>query len=75
MHDTADDAPVVDPRLASRVGRKMRRDLRKLGVRQPKTIGNYGRFLSEAYESRSCVHANKFMGPGLEKYVLILGSR
>lgn len=64
MHDAADDAPVLDPRLASRVGRKMRRDLPELGVRQPKTIGNHGRFFSEAYKSRSRVHANKFMKAG-----------
>ena len=48
MDDAADHAPIVDPRLAARVGGKMRRDLRKLLVRQPELIGNHRRFLSEA---------------------------
>ena len=44
----ADHARIVDPRLAPRVSGEVRRNLRKLGVGQPKTVGNHGRFLSEA---------------------------
>ena len=51
MDYAADDFPVVDPGLAARVGGKMRRDLRKLRVRQPELIQNYRRFLSETRES------------------------
>ncbi len=38
MDNAADHPAIVDPRLAARVGRKMRSDLRKLGVLQPKRI-------------------------------------
>ena len=48
MDDAADHPAVVDPRLAARVGGKMRRNLRKLRVRQPELVQNYRRFLSEA---------------------------
>ena len=48
MDDAADHPPIIDPRLAARVGRQMRRNLRKLGVGQPETVGNHWRFLSEA---------------------------
>ena len=51
MDYAADDSPVVDPGLAARVGGKMRRDLRKLRVRQPELIQNHRRFLSETRES------------------------
>jgi hypothetical protein len=40
--------PVVDPRLASRVGGKVRGNLHKLGVRESEAVGNHRRFLSEA---------------------------
>lgn len=48
MHDAADHPPVIDPRFAPCVGGKMRRNLRELGVRQPKAVGNHWRFPSEA---------------------------
>jgi len=55
MDNAADDATVVDPRLAARVGGEMRRNLRKLRVRQPELIGNHRRFLSEAVNHNSAV--------------------
>ena len=48
VDNPADHAPIIDPRLAPRVSREVRRNLRKLGVGQPKTVGNHVRFLSEA---------------------------
>ena len=60
--DAADDPPVVNPCLAARVGGKMRRNLRKLRVRQPELIENYRRFLSEARELQRAHRAKHFMG-------------
>src|SRR5271154_2568599 len=48
IDDPADPPASVPPRLASRVRRQMRLDLRKLIVRQPKMIPIHQRFLSEA---------------------------
>jgi hypothetical protein len=48
VDDAADHAPIVNARLAARVGRQMRLDLRKLRVRQPELIPIHRRFLSEA---------------------------
>jgi hypothetical protein len=39
VDNPADYAPIVDPRLAPRVSGEVRRNLRKLGVGQPKTVG------------------------------------
>ena len=41
MHDPADHAPIINARFASRVGRQMGLDLRKLRVRQPKLVPNH----------------------------------
>ena len=46
--DPAAHATIVHPRLASRVRRLKRLDLRKLIVRQPEMVPIYQRFLSEA---------------------------
>ena len=62
VDDAADDPPVVNPCLAARVGGKMRRNLRKLRVRQPELIENHRRFLSEARESQRAHRAKHFMG-------------
>src|SRR5262249_47360039 len=48
VNDAADHPPVIDPGLPARIGGEMWRNLRKLGVGQPKTVGNHRRFLSEA---------------------------
>ena len=48
VDNPADHAPIIDPRLAPRVSGEVRRNLRKLGVGQPKTVGNHWCFLSEA---------------------------
>ena len=55
MHDAADDAPVVDPRVAPRISGKMRRNLRKLNVRQPELLENHRPFLSEAVNHKIVV--------------------
>jgi len=61
MNDAADHARVIDPRLAPRVGGKMRRNLRKLRVRLPEVIENHRRFFSESRESQCRAHANHFI--------------
>src|SRR5215203_4600738 len=38
MDDAADHPPIIDARLASRVGRQVRRDPRELPIRQPEMI-------------------------------------
>src|SRR5271156_3734823 len=48
IDDPADHPTIVHPRLASRVRRQMRLDLRKLIVRQPEMVPIHQRFLSEA---------------------------
>ena len=41
VHDAADNPPVIDPRLASCVGRQKWSKPTKLIFRQPETIANY----------------------------------
>jgi hypothetical protein len=48
MNNAADDAQIIDTRLAARVGRKMRRNPRKLRVGKSKLNAIHRRFLSEA---------------------------
>src|SRR5271168_915771 len=48
IDDPADHPTIVHPRLASRVRRQMRLDLRNLLVRQPEMVPIHQRFLSEA---------------------------
>jgi hypothetical protein len=48
MDDAAEHAPVIHPRLAPGVRGKMRRDLRKLHVRQPEMIPIHRSFLLES---------------------------
>ena len=43
VHDAADNPPVIDPRLASRIGRQKWGEPRKLIFRQPETIAIYRR--------------------------------
>src|SRR5487761_2569944 len=47
VDDATDHAPIVNTRLAARVSWQVRRDLRKLRVRQPELIPIHPRFLSE----------------------------
>ena len=53
------DHPVIDTLLAPRIGRKMRRDLKELRVRQPELIPNSSTLpfgSREITDSRSCQH-------------------
>ena len=52
MHDAADHPPVVDALLAARIGRQVRRDLRKLFLSQPEPTLIHRRFLSDAVNHR-----------------------
>ena len=47
VNNAADHPPIIDSRLAPRVGGKMRRDPGELRLRQPELIENHRRFLSE----------------------------
>jgi hypothetical protein len=53
MDDAADHPPIIDARLASRVGRQVRRDPRELPIRQPEMIAIHRRPSSGARESRN----------------------
>jgi hypothetical protein len=55
IDDPADHPTIVNPRLASRVCRQMRFDLRKLLGRKPEMIPIHLRFLSEAVNHKSIV--------------------
>ena len=55
MHDAADDAPIINPRLAARIGRKMRFNPRKLCIRQPEQVPIHCRFLSEAVNHNALI--------------------
>ena len=55
VDDAADHAAVINTRLAARVGRKVRRNLQKLRVRQPELVENHRRFLSEAVNHTTLV--------------------
>jgi hypothetical protein len=55
IDDPADHPTIINPRLASRVRRQMRFDLRKLLGRKPKMISIHLRFLSEAVNHKSNV--------------------
>src|SRR3954447_24000440 len=63
LHDAADHTAIIDARFASRVGRQMRLDLRKLRFRQPKLVATHLCLLFGSRESRHYVRANTFMGP------------
>ncbi len=68
MDDAADHPAIINPRLTPRVGRKMRSDLRKLGVGQPKTVENHQRFPFGSCDSRQRAQANHFTGPSPKTY-------
>ncbi len=55
MNNAADDTQIVNPRLAARVRGKMRRNFRKLRVRQPKLIPIHQRFLSESVNHNAAI--------------------
>src|SRR5207245_11503727 len=48
LHDPADHATIIYPRLAACIGRQVLLDFGKLRVRQPKLIPTHSCFLSEA---------------------------
>ncbi|WP_245412073.1 hypothetical protein [Methylocella silvestris] len=62
MNDPADHPSIVDPRLATRIGGKMRRNLRKLRIRQPKLVQNHRRLPFGNRESQPAHLAKPFMG-------------
>jgi hypothetical protein len=55
MNDAADDAPVIDTRLAARIGRQMRQNPRKLRLAQPEPIPNHHDFLPETVNHNTAV--------------------
>jgi len=64
MDDPADDAAIVDPWLASRIGRKMRLKPRELPLVQPKIISIHQRSPFGDLESRNAQNGNPVYGSG-----------
>ena len=64
VNDPADDAPVVHPRLAARVGRKMRLKPRKLSIAQPEMISIHRRSPFGDLESQNCHSTKRSYGSG-----------
>jgi hypothetical protein len=64
MDDTADDAPIIDPLLASRIRRQKGFELGEWLVRQPKQVSAHGSAPFEAMNHNPSQSANSFMGLG-----------
>ncbi len=64
MNDAADDPPVVDPGLASRIGWKMRLKPRELAVVQPETVSIHHRSPFGDLESQNASIVNPVYGSG-----------
>lgn len=64
MDDAADHPAIVDARLASRVGRQMRRNLRELRVRQPELVSIHQGSPAGNRESQTNLYAKRYCGPG-----------
>ena len=64
VNDTADDAAIIDPRLAARVGRKMRLKPRELSFGQPEVMVVRSRAPFGILESRNDRRAKTFYGSG-----------
>src|SRR5215213_2853042 len=62
LNDAAYDATVIDARLASRIGRKMRRDPSELCLRKPEVIPIHRLLPRGSLESSHQTEANTFMG-------------
>ena len=62
--DSADHAAIIDPRLPSRTGGQMVRDLLELLVREPEAISIYQWPPDEVVNHESAARSNSFMGPG-----------
>ncbi len=58
MHDATDHPAIIDPRLAARIGRKMRREPGKLSLIQPKMIVIHDRSPFGDLESRNAPAVN-----------------
>ena len=72
MDDAADHPAIIDPRLATCIGRQMRLDPRELLVRQPEAILDSSRPPEEAVNHKTAARSNDFMGsdPKLPRPVL-----
>ena len=64
MDDSADHAAIIDPRLPSRTGGQMVRDLLEFLVREPEAISIHQWPSDEAVNHESAARSNSFMGPG-----------
>ena len=64
MDDPADDAPVIDPRFAASVGRKMRREPRELPLVQPELIAIHDGSPFGNLESQNVPTGNPLYGSG-----------
>ncbi len=64
VNDAADDAAIIDPRLAARVGRKMRLKPRELSFGQPEVMVVHSRAPFGILESRNDRRSKTFYGSG-----------
>lgn len=64
VNDAADDTAVVDPRLAARVGWKMRLKPRELLIRQPEVMVFHSRAPFGILESQNDRRSKTFYGSG-----------
>jgi len=64
VNDAADDAAVIDPRLAARVGRKMRLKPRELPFAQPEVMVVHSRAPFGILESQNDRRSKTFYGSG-----------
>src|SRR5271169_4442490 len=64
VHNAADHPSVIDPRLASRIGRKKRLKPSKLILRQPETIAIHHGSPFRDRESQTSQQWNPFYGSG-----------
>ncbi len=72
MHDPADHPPVIDPRLAPRIGRKKRRKPRELLIGKPKIRTRHGKLLSRSLNHIADLLGIPFMGPEPNKIRFII---
>jgi hypothetical protein len=64
MNNPADDAPIIHPRFAARIGRKIRLKPRELSRAQPKTISIHRWSPFGDFESKNAPIEKPFYGSG-----------
>src|SRR3954447_21045859 len=68
MDDAADHPPIIDARLASRIGRQVRRYPRELPIRQPEMIAIHRHPSPEPLNHEMIRAGSGLMGPNPKSY-------